>query len=94
MRFAGTAPPGGTLRLYVDQRHAGTASGLNSAVARTGGLIATALLGAVLVSDGEALIAPFHTALLVGAIVSIAAGAAAWLTVDGAAAPTRKAAKA
>jgi nucleoid-associated protein YgaU len=23
MRFAGTAPPGGTLRLYVDQRHAG-----------------------------------------------------------------------
>ena len=46
------------------------------------------------VPDGEALIAPFNTALLVGAIVSIAAGAAAWLTVDGAAAPTRKAAKA
>jgi EmrB/QacA subfamily drug resistance transporter len=88
------APLTSTVLSSVDQRHAGTASGLNSAVARTGGLIATALLGAVLVSDGEALIAPFHTALLVGAVVSIAAGAAAWITVDGAAAPKRKAAEA
>ncbi|WP_338504040.1 MFS transporter [Sphingomonas kaistensis] len=88
------APLTSTVLSSVDQRHAGTASGLNSAVARTGGLIATALLGAVLVSNGEALIAPFHTALVVGAFVSIAAGAAAWLTVDGAAAPKRKAAEA
>ena len=36
------------------------ASGLNSAVARTGGLIATALLGSVLASAGAALFAGFH----------------------------------
>ena len=88
------APLTSTVLNSVDQRHAGTASGLNSAVARTGGLIATALLGSVLLADGEALIGPFHTALLVGAAVSVAAGIAAWLTVSGSAEPKRKAAEA
>lgn len=88
------APLTSTVLSSVDQRHAGTASGLNSAVARTGGLIATALLGSVLVSDGEALIGPFHTALIVGAVVSVVAGIAAWLTVGGATEPKRKAAEA
>ena len=36
----------------VDARHTGSASGFNSAVARTGGLIATALLGGVLGARG------------------------------------------
>ncbi|WP_426267205.1 MFS transporter [Sphingomonas sp. LHG3443-2] len=88
------APLTSTILSSVDQRHAGTASGLNSAVARTGGLIATALLGSVLVSDGEALIGPFHTALIVGAVVSVGAGVAAWLTVSAATEPKRKAAEA
>jgi MFS family permease len=88
------APLTSTVLSSVDQRHAGTASGLNSAVARTGGLIATALLGSVLVSDGEALIGPFHTALIVGAVVSVGAGIAAWLTVSGTTGPKRKAAEA
>lgn len=88
------APLTSTILSSVDQHHAGTASGLNSAVARTGGLIATALLGSVLVSDGEALIGPFHTALIVGAVVSVGAGIAAWLTVSGATEPKRKAAEA
>ncbi|UUR08470.1 MFS transporter [Sphingomonas glaciei] len=83
-----------TVLASVDQRHAGTASGLNSAVARTGGLIATALLGAVLAAEGAALVGAFHTALLVAAVVSASAGAVAWLTVGGAAARTRKAAEA
>ena len=50
----------------VDEHHVGTASGLNSAVSRAGGLIATALLGIVLSRQGAALVAGFHGAALVG----------------------------
>lgn len=55
----------------VDSRHVGTANGFNSAIARTGGLIATALLGSVIAAQGAALDAAFDRAVL------IAAGAAA-----------------
>ena len=57
----------------VDPKHTGTASGFNSAVARTGGLIATALLGFVLAREGEALVNGFHGALVASAIVAAAA---------------------
>jgi predicted MFS family arabinose efflux permease len=60
----------------VDARHTGAASGLNSAVARTGGLIATALLGGVLGEGGSRLISGFHAAAVVGAIASVGASAA------------------
>jgi hypothetical protein len=40
----------------VDERHTGTASGFNSAIARTGGLIATAIAGAVIAAAGAALV--------------------------------------
>lgn len=88
------APLTSTVLSSVDQRHAGTASGLNSAVARTGGLIATALLGAVLAAEGEALVSAFHTALLIAAVICVAAGAAAWLTVGTPQLDKRKAAEA
>ena len=65
----------------VDEKYVGTASGFNSAVARTGGLIATALLGVVLAGRGEALIASFHLALLGSAIAAATASAAALLLV-------------
>lgn len=65
----------------VDERHVGTASGFNSAVARTGGLIATALLGVVLAREGAALITGFHWSLVGAAIASVAASAAALLLV-------------
>ena len=65
----------------VDEKHVGTASGFNSAVSRTGGLIATALLGVVLAREGEALIAGFHLSLIGAAIASAAASAAALLMV-------------
>jgi len=61
----------------VDARHTGSASGLNSAVARTGGLIATALLGGVLAARGTQLTAAFHAAALAGAGVCLAAAASA-----------------
>jgi predicted MFS family arabinose efflux permease len=73
--MAGVAAPLTTAVLAsVDSRHTGSASGFNSAVARTGGLIATALLGAVLAASGASLTAGFRVALLACAIAS-AAGA-------------------
>ena len=54
----------------VEEQHVAMASGFNSAVARTGGLIATALLGSVLASSGPALFAGFHTAMYVSAAVA------------------------
>jgi len=61
----------------VDARHTGTASGLNSAVSRSGGLIAVALLGAVLGERGTALVGGFHQVALVAAAVSAAAAVCA-----------------
>jgi predicted MFS family arabinose efflux permease len=62
----------------VDRRHTGSASGLNSAVARTGGMVATALLGGVLSLSGRALIGGFHAAAIVCAVASAAAGGCAF----------------
>ena len=54
----------------VEEKHVAMASGFNSAVARTGGLIATALLGSVLASSGKQLFAGFHFAMILSAGVS------------------------
>jgi predicted MFS family arabinose efflux permease len=67
----------------VDARHTGSASGFNSALARTGGLIGTALLGGVLGASGEALVAGFHTAILACAIACAAASACAFFLIPG-----------
>jgi len=66
----------------VDEQHVGTASGFNSAVSRTGGLIATALLGVVLSREGAALIAGFHLSLVGAAVAAMAASLAALLLVS------------
>jgi len=65
----------------VDDRFTGTASGFNSAIARTGGLVATALAGAVLSQTGAALVGGFHVAALVCAALAVAAGVTAFLTL-------------
>jgi EmrB/QacA subfamily drug resistance transporter len=67
----------------VEERHVAMASGFNSAVARTGGLIATALLGAVLSSNGPALFGGFHAAMTIAAIVAALAGAVALTMLGG-----------
>ena len=46
----------------VDARHTGVASGVNSAVARTGGLFGAALLGGVLSMRGPGLVGGLHAA--------------------------------
>jgi EmrB/QacA subfamily drug resistance transporter len=63
----------------VDTRHVGTASGFNSAIGRTGGLIATALLGSVLSAQGNALETAFDRAVLAAAAGAALAGLAALL---------------
>jgi EmrB/QacA subfamily drug resistance transporter len=68
----------------VDARHTGSASGFNSAIARAGGLIATALLGAVLGARGPDLVSGFHTAALACAIASAGAAASAFFLIGGA----------
>jgi EmrB/QacA subfamily drug resistance transporter len=63
----------------VEPRYTGVASGFNSAVARLGGLIATALLGFVLAAHGAALVAAFHVAALVAGAAALAAAACAFV---------------
>jgi EmrB/QacA subfamily drug resistance transporter len=67
----------------VDSRHTGTASGFNSAVARTGGLIATALLGVALSQSGAALVAAFHETAIACALASVAGALSAFLLLEG-----------
>ncbi|MEI9928016.1 MAG: hypothetical protein WDN44_10425 [Sphingomonas sp.] len=77
--MAATAAPLTTAVLgSVDERHTGTASGFNSAISRTGGLIATAVSGAVIASAGAALVAALHVAALVGAAMAAVAAMAAF----------------
>jgi len=61
----------------VDSDHTGLASGFNSAVARTGGMIGTAMLGGVFASNGAVLFDAFHKAILACAIASLLAGGSA-----------------
>ena len=65
----------------VDEQHVGTASGLNSAVSRAGGLIVVALLGAVISLQGGALIEGLHDAALVGAVLAFASALIAFATL-------------
>ena len=73
----------------VDEGHVGTASGLNSAVARGGGLIATALLGIVLSRQGPALAAAFHGAAIVGAALALISSLTAFALLRSPAGRTR-----
>ena len=67
----------------VEEKHVAMASGFNSAVARTGGLIATALLGAVLAQTGKDLFDGFHVAMTVSAAVAGSAAVVALTMLPG-----------
>ena len=67
----------------VEEKHVAMASGFNSAVARVGGLIATAILGAVLASSGDELFAGFHRAMSVAAGVAVASALVALTMLGG-----------
>jgi EmrB/QacA subfamily drug resistance transporter len=67
----------------VEARYTGVASGLNSAVARTGGLLATAMVGSVFASHGIGLLRSFHTAMAIGAAVCCGAALSACALLRG-----------
>lgn len=67
----------------VEARYTGVASGLNSAVARTGGLLATAMVGSVFASHGVRLLRSFHVTMVIGAVVCWSAAISAWVLVRG-----------
>jgi predicted MFS family arabinose efflux permease len=77
------APLTSTVLAAVEQHQTGMASGFNSAVARIGGLIVVALLGAVLMGQGDALLAPFAKALVAMGIVAALGGVAAFFGLRG-----------
>lgn len=77
------APLTSTVLAAVEKQQTGMASGLNSAVARLGGLIAVALLGAVLAQHGKTMLAPFAVALVIMGIVAALGGVAAWFGLGG-----------
>ena len=77
------APLTSTVLAAVERHQTGMASGFNSAVARLGGLIVVALLGAVLMGQGEALLRPFAKALVVMGVVAASGGIAAFFGLAG-----------
>jgi EmrB/QacA subfamily drug resistance transporter len=77
------APLTSTVLAAVGKHQTGLASGFNSAVARLGGLIAIALLGAVLAGHGQAMLRPFAIALVVMGIVAALGGVAAFIGLGG-----------
>ena len=60
----------------------GPASEFNGTAARTGGLIATALLGAVLAARGNGPLAAFHVAMTIGAVSCAAASLSAFAPIE------------
>lgn len=74
------APVTATVLAAAEDRHAGVASGVNNAIARTGGLLAVAVLPAVAGLNGEAYADPaaltsaWQTSLMICAVLAAAGG--------------------
>ena len=81
---AAVAPLTAAVLGEVEVRYTGVASGLNSAVARTGGLLATAMVGIVFASHGAGLLRSFHITAVIGAGVCWGAALSAGALVRGA----------
>lgn len=80
---AAVAPLTTAVLSEVEVRYTGVASGINNAAARTGGLLATALVGVVFASHGERLLRSFHITMVIGAIVCCGAALCALALIRG-----------
>jgi len=65
----------------VDSAHTGSASGLNSAVARIAGMVAVALLGGVLGTSDRTLTNGFDTGMIACAIAALVGAVIAFLLI-------------
>jgi hypothetical protein len=82
---ASVAPLTTAVLASVEMKREGVASGLNSAVARTGGLIATAVASVVLATHGTMLVSAYEIACHVGAGAAVISGLCAffWMRAPG-----------
>lgn len=82
------APITATVLAAANPNHAGVASGVNNAVARTSQLVAVAVFPLIAglsgsdYQDPAAMADGFHTAMLAGAILSACGGVLAWFTIS------------
>jgi EmrB/QacA subfamily drug resistance transporter len=85
---ATVAPVTAATLAAADERHAGVASAVNNAVARTGGLLAVTLLPPIAGLTGDAFQSPsaltagFHTAMLISAGLAAAGGLVAFVSIS------------